>query len=84
MTQHDVITAINTAAEAIIATRDIPVTDPIMQQACAACAVLHQGTKLREVPQQSVVYLLRDQEMVEVWHDARNQVYWARAYDESV
>jgi hypothetical protein len=79
MTQPDIDTLI---ADLNTAARTPSTDDPAYARGAAALARVHAGTKLIEVPQQYVVYLIEDRVMVKIAHvDGR---YVASQYDEQV
>lgn len=83
MDRGDIITSINTAQQAIIDSgHTLPMTDARIIACQKALEAIKEGAKLREVPQCSVVYLLRDRAMVQLMYDPDNRVYWASAYEE--
>lgn len=57
---------------------------PAFQRCAAAIARIKAGTKLREVPRHSVVYLLEDRVMIQLTWDAHRGCYVASQYDEHV
>lgn len=83
MLADDLTQTINTAQQAFVeSTYTLTREDPRMQALQEALDTIKACPKLKEIPRKSVVYILSDWSLIEVYYDDESALYWARVYGE--